>query len=71
MSKLSQLKKKWEYEPCVPRCGACVSFRETYIRLTTDSKTRRVYQHCQQGGFTVSRNGVCNHWASKTGETLA
>lgn len=71
MSKLSQLKKKWEYEPSIPRCGECVSFRETYIRLTTDSMTRRVNQHCDRGGFTVSRMGVCNHWASKAGERLA
>lgn len=70
MSKLGQLKKKWEYEPSVPRCGECISFRETFVRLTTNSQTKRINQHCSRGGFTVSRNGICNFWTSKSGEKL-
>ena len=70
MSKVGQLKKQWDYEPNVPRCVDCISVRESYIRLTENSNTKRVNQHCDRGGFTVSRNGVCKYWTDKTGHKL-
>lgn len=70
MSKLGQLKKAWEYESSVPRCAICTHFRESHIRLTTNSQTVRTNHHCALGGFTVSRNGVCRRWTGTDGSTL-
>lgn len=70
MSKLGKLKKKWDYDPSTPRCSECINFRETYIRLTTNSQTKRVNHHCDLGGFTVGRNGLCNNWTSRDGTKL-
>jgi hypothetical protein len=70
MSKLGQLKKKWDYEASVPRCGICVHFKQSHIRLTTNSQTVRTNQHCSLGGFTVTRNGVCKCWTGVDGSKL-
>jgi len=71
MSKMSNLKQKWEYDRDTPRCDSCKHFRETYIKLTTDSNTRRVHQHCDLGGFNVRRVGLCNKWLGRQdGATL-
>jgi len=70
MSKVGQLRKLWDYEPNVPRCITCISFRETHVRLTEDSQTKRVNRHCAKGGFTVSQNGICKYWADKAGNKL-
>ncbi len=65
MSAMSQLKKKWEYDRDIPRCENCKEFRETFVKLTTDSITRRVHQHCNAAGFTVRRVAVCKNWVGK------
>lgn len=70
MSKVGRLKKLWDYEPNVPRCCDCVSFRQSYIRLTQNSQTKRVNQHCDKGGFTISQNGVCKYWTDRAGVKL-
>jgi hypothetical protein len=70
MSKLGILKKQWDYEPNVPCCSECVHFRQAFIKLTTNSNTKRINQHCHLGGFTVSRNGVCKNWTGKDGSKL-
>lgn len=70
MSKVGQLKKLWDYESNVARCIDCISYRETYIRLTENSQTKRVNRHCAKGGFTISQNGICKHWTDKAGNSL-
>lgn len=71
MSYMSKLRKKWDYEKDVPRCENCKHFRESYVKLTHDSLTRRVHQHCDLGGFNCSKVGLCMKWESKLGELLA
>ena len=70
MSKLSQTKKLWGYVGSVPRCSTCKHFKESQIKLTTNSQTVRTNHHCQLGGFTVAPNGVCKVWAGNTGKKL-
>ena len=70
MNKMKQLKAMWEYEKDVPRCENCKSFCQTFVKLTHDSLTKRVHQHCNLGGFNCAKTSVCNKWTSKTGEVL-
>ncbi len=65
MSKVGQLKKMWEYMPNVARCINCTNYRESWIRLTENSQTKRVNRHCANGDFTISKNGVCIHWVGR------
>jgi hypothetical protein len=65
MSKVGQLKKLWNYKPNVARCIDCTHYRESYVRLTENSQTKRTNRHCAKGGFTISQNGACIHWADR------
>ncbi len=70
MSKASQLRKAWGYEGSVPRCANCKSFKQSVIRLTTNSQTVRTNEHCSAGGFTISKNGLCDRWTGIDGSAL-
>jgi len=70
MSKLSILRRSWDYEGNVPRCSICSHFKASHIRLTTNSQTKVTNHHCLLGGFTIHPNGVCKNWAGKDGSAL-
>lgn len=65
MSYMSQLKKKLSYEPEAPRCQNCLHYRQSFIKMTTYSKTKRVNTQCGAYSFTISGNGLCDKWVSK------
>lgn len=63
------LRRAWNYESSVARCGNCMNFRESRVVLTNDSVTRRINHHCGSGGFTCTPNGCCDKWIGKDGAT--
>ena len=70
MSTLSRLRKKWNYEPNVPRCVNCVSYRKPGLFLR-DSLPVKSPAMCKLGDFVVTPNACCDRWSGKNGERLA
>lgn len=70
MGYMAKLKNQWGYEKSVPRCGNCVEFKLSIVKLTVDSNTTRTHTSCKLGGFNVSPNGVCDKWHDKAGTKL-
>jgi hypothetical protein len=71
VSKLSQLRKKWNYETDVPRCCNCVHFKNPVVYVVRDSLPRRSHPLCKAGDFTVRPNAVCDKWTGIDGSTVA
>lgn len=71
MSKISQIRKAWNYETNVPRCETCTSVQKPRIYLKTDSIPAATPWICRRGSFDVRPNACCDKWHSKKGEVVA
>jgi hypothetical protein len=70
VSYISRLRKQWNYETDVPRCGTCAEFQAPRVYLTRDSISARSKPLCKAGHFQVSANACCDKWHRK-GEVVA
>lgn len=70
MSKLSQLRKAWNYETNIPRCATCEEFMPPRVYLKTDSLPVQAKPLCKKGHFHVAPLSICDKWHRK-GEVLA
>lgn len=69
MSKQSQRKKKWGYEPSVPRCGTCANYQKPKYVLIS-SLPRWSPPLCKSGAFIVKEHGCCDKWLGHDGAKL-
>jgi hypothetical protein len=61
MSKLGQLRKKWNYLQSAHRCINCAHYRKanTFLRNSLPVQTPAM---CTSGDFITRPNAVCNMW---------
>lgn len=70
MSKIGQLRKKWNYETNVPRCATCAEFMPARVYLKRDSIPAQAKPLCKAGHFFVAPLACCDNWHRKD-EVLA
>ena len=69
MSKLGQLRKKWNYDKNAPRCEICVHYKKPGYYLK-NSLPRDVPPACKLGGFQVTPLSLCDKWEDQNGDNI-
>lgn len=65
-----KLKRKWNFEADVPRCGNCKSFMRAKTKLR-DGDVVRMTSKCKAGQFACAENDCCDEWTGRDGTRLA
>lgn len=68
--KPARLKRKWNFEQDVPRCGNCKSFMRAKSKLIEGNHVMRLTSKCRAGQFACTENDGCDEWTGRDGSTL-
>jgi len=63
------IKAAINYDPDVPRCDSCTSFRQAGTHLV-NSIPRFHHARCVKHGFQPKACGCCDTWQGRDGDTL-